>query len=45
MNFNVYEIEILKALVQRKLDMPQYEDVWFELNSIMFKLNNLKEVN
>ena len=40
MNFNVYEIAILKVLVEQKIQMPQYEDVLPELNSILAKLNN-----
>ena len=44
MNLNVFEVAILKILVKTKLDMPQYEDAWLVLNSILTKLENYEEV-
>lgn len=44
MNFNQFEIAVLKELVLQKIEMPQYEDVNAELNSILVKLENY-EVN
>jgi hypothetical protein len=40
MKLTVHEIAILKILVEQKIEMPQYEDVNVELNSILEKLNN-----
>jgi hypothetical protein len=40
MKFTEYEIAILKILVEQKIEMPQYEDLNVELNSILEKLDN-----
>lgn len=40
MKLNQKEIQLLKELVLQKIEMPQYEDVNVELNSILVKLNN-----
>jgi hypothetical protein len=40
MKFTEYEIAILKILVEQKIEMPQYEDINVELNSILEKLDN-----
>ena len=40
MKFTEYEIAILKKLVEQKIEMPQYEDLNVELNSILEKLDN-----
>jgi hypothetical protein len=44
MNFDVYEVAILKMLVLQKIEMPQYEDVNAFLNTILAKLENFEEV-
>lgn len=44
MNFDVYEIRVLKMLVLQKIEMPQYEDINEFLNSILTKLENYEEV-
>jgi hypothetical protein len=40
MNFSLQEIQLLKELVLQKIEMPQYEDVNQELNSILEKLES-----
>ena len=44
MNFNQFEIAVLKELVLQKIEMPQYEDINEELNSILVKLENCEGV-
>lgn len=44
MKFNQKEIAVLKELVLQKVEMPQYEDVNPELNSILAKLEKFEEV-
>jgi hypothetical protein len=39
MNLNQKELALLKELVLQKIELPQYEDVNVELNSILVKLN------
>ena len=43
MQLNLQEIQILKELVLQKIELPQYEDVNQELNSILEKLENEEE--